>query len=495
MRSLAVRAAVAVVLTVVVDYCLWDHAPGCGVAVVALAAALAALAAYGARLFRAPGWTLLWVALAAGACLESSLIGQYLLITLGWTVIAIGLVGERTSLLDGYVRGIAGGARSLTAAPSDSRRYALILIARRIGAVPPLWVLAIPLGLVICFSLLIVPANLVLTQWTINFTDRAINLLARIDELPIGRIAFWFIVALTGYGLVRFRLGRHHHRPRKPPIVRRLDESMRRHAVQVALLSLAGLNLLYLLVNVVDVIFLWLTFELPEGVTYAQFAHQGSYRLIAAVVLAAVTVVVLLPKGSLQLEHRMARGLSYLFVAQNLFVLASGARRLFLYVDVYGLTRFRVATVLWMLLVAAGYLLILARIYGRRPVGFLFRANTVSTALLLSVTAVLNIDGFIADWNVRRYEQIPPAMGRGDQSAVDVDYLASLEAASLPAIARLIEVARASGNPYVAEHAAEALDSRLKEERIKLQSWQSWTWRRAESVRRAEVIRQMSPSS
>ena len=488
MRSLAVRAAVAIVLIGVADYCLWDRALGCGVAVVALAAAAAALASYGGRLLRAPGWTLLWIALAAGACLDSSLIGQYLLITLGWTIVAIGLIGDRTSLLDGYLRGVVGGVRSLSAAPSDGRRYALVLLARRFGPVPPLWVMAIPLGLLLIFSALIIPANLILTQWTIELTEHVMDLLIRADELPVRRILFWAIVGLTAYGLVRFRLGRHHREPRKPPIILRLDESMRRHAVLMALLSLAGLNLLYLLTNVVDFVFLWLLFELPEGVSYSQFAHQGSYRLIFAVVLAAVTVVVLLPKGSLQLDDRRARGLSYLFVAQNLFVLASGALRLLLYVEEFGLTQFRVATALWMVLVAVGYLLILARIYGNRPVGFLFRTNMISTVLLLSATAVLNIDGFIADWNVRRYEV-------GKRVAVDVKYLASLEAGSLPAMARLVDVASQNGDRPIAEHAARALQRRLGEEHLKLQSWQSWTWRRAESVRRAEAIRQASPPS
>jgi hypothetical protein len=307
MRSLAIRAAVSVVLVGIADYCLWDHSPGCGVTVVALAAAVAALAAYGMRLFRSPAWTLLWVALATGACLETSLIGQYLLLTLGWTIVAIGLIAERTSLLDAYLRGIVGGVRSLAAAPTDARRYALVLVARRFGPVPPLWVLAIPLGLLLIFSALIIPANLVLMRWIIDLTDRLMNLLVRADELPVWRIVFWAVVGLMAYGLVRFRLGRHHRRPRKPPVIRRLDDSLRRHAVQVAVLSLAGLNLLYLLANVVDFVFLWLHFELPEGVSYAQFAHQGSYRLIFAVVLAAVTVVVLLPKGSLQLDDRRAR--------------------------------------------------------------------------------------------------------------------------------------------------------------------------------------------
>jgi hypothetical protein len=176
-----------------------------------------------------------------------------------------------------------------------------------------------------------------------------------------------------------------------------------------------------------------------------------------------------------------------LFVGQNLFVLASGARRLYLYVEVFGLTEFRVATVLWMLLVAVGYLLIVARIYGHRPVGFLFRTNTIATALLLSATAMLDIDGFIADWNVRRYEQ-------GARVAVDVRYLGSLGVGSLPAMARLVEIAERDGDSSIAQHASVVVDRRLDEERQKLQSWQSWTWRRAESVRRAEQIRRASLS-
>ena len=49
MRKLVVRAAVAIVLIGVTDYCLWDHAPGCGVAVVALAAVVAVSAVFERR--------------------------------------------------------------------------------------------------------------------------------------------------------------------------------------------------------------------------------------------------------------------------------------------------------------------------------------------------------------------------------------------------------------------------------------------------------------
>ena len=53
---------------------------------------------------------------------------------------------------------------------------------------------------------------------------------------------------------------------------------------------------------------------------------------------------------------------------------------------------------------------------------------------LPTAVSLANIDGWIADWNVDRYQ-------RGSPIAVDLPYLASLEAAALPAIARLVRVA------------------------------------------------------
>jgi len=236
-------------------------------------------------------------------------------------------------------------------------------------------------------------------------------------------------------------------------------------------LTFIGLNALFLVANLTDVFYLWLAFELPRGLTYSQFARHGAYRLIVAVVLAAVTITAFLRSNTLQADERRTRLLAYAFADQNLLVLAGAARRLQFYVEAYGLTRFRLAAALWMGLVATGFILILIKIREKRPLRFLLRTNAVSTVLLLSAVSLLNLDGFIADWNVARHEA-------GATTPIDVDYLGSLSVGALPALARLVD----AEDSEVAARARAVLTERLAEEKAAHASWQAWTWRREAAI-------------
>jgi hypothetical protein len=473
MSRLAVRILVTVALTGAADYLLFGHTAGCGVSVFALMAAATVAWQRGARLGRAGVWIGLWLVVALGASYDESIFGRMVMVGLGWSILAMTLLpgaqgSSKPSLLDGIVRGLAGGLRSFSAGPSDVRRFILIGRRRFPGLVRPAWVFALPAALVLVFAALIVPANRVLARWTVEMFDWV---WAFVSGLSLSRALFWTVTGLGVYGLFRFRLGRRRTWPAGSPRARGpRDEQARRNALTACLLSFAGLNALYLVANVVDVVYLWFSFELPAGMTLSQFAHQGAYRLIVAVVLAAATVTVFLPTGSSQLSHSKARALAYAFVVQNLVVLAGAARRLQFYVVDYGLTRFRVGVVLWLVLVAAGFVLIAIRIRGKRPVLFLFRTNAVTTVVLLATVALLNVDGLIAEWNVRRYEVTPARAGTG----------------ALPALARLVASAAGKGEPQTSLDARAVLEGRLAEEKARLGSWQSWTWRRRSAVREAE---------
>jgi hypothetical protein len=476
MSSLRFRFLLTLLFVTWADVLLYGHAFGCNITLLALPLGCVVAFVFRDRIGREKPLAALWLLLAVGASVESSLIGRGLLVLLGWTMLARIRLSIGTSFLDGLIRGTAGGVRSLSRGPSDARRYLLFVASQNGFGLPPLWVFALPILLVSVFAVLIIPANLVLAQWTMSGFDHLGELLTHVS---FGRLFFWVFTALAVYGLFRFRVGRRLTRERPAAPVFTEDEVRNQHLLKACLLTFSGLNLLYLLSNTVDAFFLWFGFELPDGMTYADFAHQGSYCLMVAAVLSAVTVTFFLPSGSRALKHGKARLLAYAFVVQNLIVLAAATRRLELYMEGFGLTRFRLAAVLWMLLVGVGFLLILARIRGSRPIEFLFRTNAVSALVLLSVVALWNTDGFIADWNVDRYES-------GQQEVVDVGYLGRLEAGAFPALVRLGQIAQKHDDRQTHDRVTATLRRRAIEERRLLDVWQSWTYRRSHSLGVAE---------
>jgi len=69
------------------------------------------------------------------------------------------------------------------------------------------------------------------------------------------------------------------------------------------------------------------------------------------------------------------RPLVYVFVAQNVTLVASSILRLQLYVEFYLLTYWRIAAFVWMLLVAVGLVLIVMRIWYGHSNAWLVRKN------------------------------------------------------------------------------------------------------------------------
>lgn len=181
-------------------------------------------------------------------------------------------------------------------------------------------------------------------------------------------------------------------------------------------------------------------------------------------------------RGTLQTEHRAARALAGAFVVQNVFVLAGAASRLALYAEAYGLTRLRVATFFWLALVAIGFVLLGLRILQRRTLRFLLDANTASTLVVLALWAMLDVDGYVANWNVDRHRRDP-------QATMDVSYLGELGPGALPALARLAR----KGDPEVAARARRVLDRRVREERAHAAFWASWSYRRHAALRAAKA--------
>jgi len=107
---------------------------------------------------------------------------------------------------------------------------------------------------------------------------------------------------------------------------------------------------------------------------------------------------------------------------QNVALVVSSLVRLDLYVEVYGLTRLRMAAGIWMSLVAVGLALILWQVWrGHRNGWMLTRIGALGAATLYAC-CFISFDGRIAAHNLARH---------ADKSRV---YVCALGAGALPAI-------------------------------------------------------------
>jgi hypothetical protein len=230
--------------------------------------------------------------------------------------------------------------------------------------------------------------------------------------------------------------------------------------------SLILFNLLFAAQSILDAIYLWGHAALPAELNYAGYAHRGAYPLIVTALLAGAFVLVAMRPGGPAENSRVVRPLVYLWVAQNVLLVASSILRLDLYVQIYLLTYWRIAAFVWMVLVALGLLLIVARIVLGRPNDWLIGANLITLTAVLYVCSLVNFAGLIADYNVSHSRE---AGGKGVQ--IDTNYLSQLGPQALPAIERTLPI-RAFDTFLVSRR-----DSLVEEQRKDMASWRSWGFR------------------
>ncbi len=279
------------------------------------------------------------------------------------------------------------------------------------------------------------------------------NWLADLTNLPAPlRVLWWW---LCGMGLWLVLRGRWPTWWRSHPY--QATNVTRIPLVQRSLLIFNGL---FILQNGSDIVYLWCGLALPDGMTYAAYAHRGAYPLIATALLAATFVLAWFRPGSAVLTAPWCRRLVLMWLAQNVALLISALWRLHLYVDVYDLTRWRVAAAVWMVLVAIGLGLIAWRIHHHRLNRWLVNANLTTLAGTLLILAWCDIDGAIARHNVTH-----------GGTHIDYAYVISLGPAALPALR-----AQAANGDRAADAAVQELTQQLT---LESTDWRSWTLARA----------------
>ena len=246
--------------------------------------------------------------------------------------------------------------------------------------------------------------------------------------------------------------------------------------------TLVILNLMFAAENILDLRYLWSGITLPSGMNYAEYVHRGSYTLIVTAILAGALMFFALQPGSEGEASKPLRGLVYFWTLQNLFLVASSAKRTLDYIDAYGMTLWRLSGLIWMGLVAAGLVLIVLRVILRRNSIWLLNANLITTYITLLACSVLDFSTVTANWNAARAVQHLSSTAPYQTLDVDISYLECIGPPALPALQKLLVITNANKNLKINYQPAweEILSAhnRIAYELQNTQSnWRTWTLR------------------
>jgi hypothetical protein len=348
--------------------------------------------------------------------------------------------------------------------------------ARRIGrrrirfATIAVWVMPLTLGAV--FLALFGAANPVIEYWL-----SLVDLMKLLDLIQFARIAFWLFTLAGVWVFLRPRLPRFRRRIARQDLAdAQPAANPGGHVVEDILFGKAAIlralivfNILFAVQTVLDAAYLWGGIALPDGMTYAAYAHRGAYPLIVTALLAAGFVLAALRPGSATSDDPVIRRLVYAWVAQNIMLVISSILRLDLYIGVYALTYWRVAAFVWMGLVAAGLALIIARIALGKPNEWLLSANLLTLSATLYACCFINFAALIANYNVdNSYEM------NGPGTAIDILYVRSLGPSALPALDRFFDGQKKRFLVYVRDPTDAMIEARYRTEQ---KNWRAWSFR------------------
>jgi len=182
------------------------------------------------------------------------------------------------------------------------------------------------------------------------------------------------------------------------------------------------LNALLLILNVLDVYWVWFNFAW-EGQTLKQFVHEGTYLLIFSILI-SMAVVLYFFRGNLNFyaKNKLLKYLGYIWLIQNGVLVISVGIRNFRYIEYFSLAYKRIGVILFLVLALYGLYTVARKIQFKKSAFYLFKSNALVLYSVLIVASFVNWDSFIAKYN----------FAHANTSYLHLNYMASLSDKSLP---------------------------------------------------------------
>ncbi len=297
------------------------------------------------------------------------------------------------------------------------------------------WV--VPCAMLALFLGLFAIANPLIAAWLADVPAPSWSAIAT----AIVHAPFWLCVAAAVWPVIRVRRARacRPAGPRTPGSDGLADAAAGKRAGSILLSpaailrALVLLDLLFALQLALDGAYLWGGMALPEGLTYAAYAHRGAYPLVATALLAGGFALLVRREGAAAAPAapagRLVPALLLLFIGQNVLLMVSAMRRLALYVEAYALTEWRLAAFAWMGLVAAGLALMAVQVARGRNNRWLLGRVALAGAAVLYGWCFLDAPRLVADYDVAHCAEL-----QGTGPELDTVMMVRLGPAAIPAV-------------------------------------------------------------
>jgi hypothetical protein len=168
---------------------------------------------------------------------------------------------------------------------------------------------------------------------------------------------------------------------------------------KAAFVVLCILNLLLVVVNIIDIYWVWFNFKW-DGDYLKQFVHEGTYMLLLSIII-SVGISLYLFRSNLNFfsKNKSIKILTYIWLSQNIILAISVGVRNMHYIYYYALAYKRIGVIFFLGATIIGLITVIVKIRQKRSVHFLLRMNVMSVYIILMVMTLFNWDVVIARYN------------------------------------------------------------------------------------------------
>ncbi len=195
---------------------------------------------------------------------------------------------------------------------------------------------------------------------------------------------------------------------------------------RIGIILIIMVNLLILILNIIDINFVWLGFDSSRVDNLAYFVHEGTYYLIFSIVL-SMAILLYFFRGNLNFysKNKILKYGAYLWIVQNAVMGISLFLRNYYYIEYYyALSYKRIGVMIFLLLTFIGLVTMFIKIYEKKTAFWLVKINSWAAFAVLLLMGSVNWDGNIARFNLQN----------PDKSQIDVSYLFTLSDDALPVL-------------------------------------------------------------
>lgn len=269
-------------------------------------------------------------------------------------------------------------------------------------------------------------------------------------------------------------------RVRRPHWLAPLSMNALERERRMGVVLLVIVNLLLLVVNIIDINWVWFGFTVPADFSLKQFVHEGTWALIWSILLSMVVILHLF-RGNQNffVRNRDLKRLALLWVAQNFILGVSVFLRNYHYISFHGLAYKRIGVIVFLALVLVGLVTLYIKVRERRSFFYLVRVNAWAMFVVMVGASCVDWDSSIVRFNLRH----------DNPGEIDIDNYLAMSDKVLPLIYANFDKVEAqmarhrTNRVRWVEHLdpeefRAALDRKRERFlfRVEEQDWRSWTW-------------------